>query len=81
MTRPQRPETGPVFSLADELVFALAEAAPIQATMVGVPGHDHRVGDLGPAGVSRMAALLAGFREVTVLRMTLGIVALHMGTA
>ncbi len=63
MTRPQRPETGPVFSLADELVFALAEAAPIQATMVGVPGHDHRFGDLGPAGVSRMAALLAGFRD------------------
>jgi uncharacterized protein (DUF885 family) len=55
-------QAGPVFSLADELARAFAEAVPIQATMVGLPGHDHRWGDLGPEGAARTAVLLRDYR-------------------
>jgi uncharacterized protein (DUF885 family) len=62
VSRAERPALGPAFSLADELVDALAAAAPVQATMVGVPGHDDRFGDLGPDGVEAIAALYRGFQ-------------------
>ncbi len=50
-----------VFRLSSDLVDALAEASPIRATFMGVPGHDDRWDDLSPEGDAARAALFARF--------------------
>src|SRR5690606_12872746 len=52
----------PVFALADAFVDAFAAVRPLEATFVGVHGHDHRWGDLGPDGLAAEADLLRDTR-------------------
>ncbi len=40
-----------VSAIADRYVEDLAALDPIAATFLGIPGHDHELGDLSPAGV------------------------------
>jgi uncharacterized protein (DUF885 family) len=49
----------PTFALADALVEEVAAASPCLATLVGVPGHDHRWDDLSPAGFATRRAVWA----------------------
>jgi uncharacterized protein (DUF885 family) len=51
------------FTLSDALVDDLAALRPMQATFMGVSGHDHRWDDLSPAGVARTAATMRAWRE------------------
>lgn len=46
---PQRPAT-PIDAVADAYVATSAALDPFGATALGVPGHDHEVTDLSPAG-------------------------------
>lgn len=46
---PQRPAT-PIDAVADAYVTTYAALDPFDATALGVPGHDHEVTDLSPAG-------------------------------
>ncbi|MEZ4392874.1 MAG: DUF885 domain-containing protein [Polyangiales bacterium] len=46
----------PVFALSESLVDQYAALRPMNATMMGVAGHDHRWDDLSPAGVAAYAA-------------------------
>jgi len=46
---PQRPAT-PIDAVADAYVATTAALDPFGATALGVPGHDHEVTDLSPAG-------------------------------
>jgi uncharacterized protein (DUF885 family) len=47
------------FSLCDALVDEVCELRPIQATFYGVPGQEHRWGDLSPGGAAHVARRLA----------------------
>lgn len=53
----------PIDAIADEYVATLARLDPLEATAMGVPGHDHEMTDLSPAGHAARAdaarALLA----------------------
>ncbi len=51
------------FALSDALVDELAALRPMQATFMGIPGHDHRWDDLSPEGVARAASTLRTWRE------------------
>ena len=59
----RRAESAPVRTpsaldaIADSYVTAMAEADPFFATSIGVPGHDHEVSDLSPAGFEAAARL------------------------
>lgn len=46
------------FALSNALVDELAALRPMQATFMGIPGHDHRWDDLSPEGVARAASTL-----------------------
>jgi len=46
---PQRPAT-PIDAIADAYITTYAALDPFDATAIGVPGHDHEVTDLSPAG-------------------------------
>lgn len=46
---PERPAT-PIDAIADAYLVTLAELDPIDATTMGISGHDHEVTDLSPAG-------------------------------
>lgn len=46
----------PVFALSDALIDEFSALRPMMATMMGVPGHDHRWDDLSPAGFATYAA-------------------------
>jgi uncharacterized protein (DUF885 family) len=46
---PERPAT-PIDAIADSYVTTLAALDPMDATALGIPGHDHEVTDLSPAG-------------------------------
>jgi uncharacterized protein (DUF885 family) len=46
---PERPAT-PIDAIADSYVTTLAALDPMDATVLGIPGHDHEVTDLSPAG-------------------------------
>lgn len=46
---PQRPAS-PIDAIADSYVATLATLDPLTATAIGLPGHDHEVTDLSPAG-------------------------------
>ena len=65
-TRPPHQEGTPVteiFDLADRIVEGSADADPIMATYVGVPGRDHLLTDYSRAGerrAGRAGARLAG---------------------
>ena len=50
-------EISGVFSIASEYVDNLAALDPFSATEIGVPGHDHRVPDFSPRGLTRRMAL------------------------
>lgn len=45
--------THPVFALSDELVNQYSALRPMNATMMGVAGHDHEWDDLSPEGFAR----------------------------
>ena len=45
-----------VYDIADDYVVRLAELHPIAATSMGIPGHDHELPDLSPAGHEQRAA-------------------------
>ncbi len=49
------------FSISNALVEDWVELNPILATLVGVPGHDHRWPDLGPDGMAAERALVEGY--------------------
>ncbi|HEY0216394.1 MAG TPA: DUF885 domain-containing protein, partial [Cellulomonas sp.] len=46
---PVRPST-PIDAIADSYVTTLATLDPLTATSLGIPGHDHEMTDLSPAG-------------------------------
>ncbi len=46
-----------VTELADTYINRMAASDPIEATAWGVPGHDHRLPDLSPAGLEERAEL------------------------
>lgn len=46
---PERPAT-PIDAIADSYVATSAALDPLEATASGIPGHDHEVTDLSPAG-------------------------------
>jgi uncharacterized protein (DUF885 family) len=46
---------GQINELADRYVDELAELHPIAATYLGIPGHDHRLPDMSPAGYDAIA--------------------------
>ncbi|HET6710273.1 DUF885 domain-containing protein [Amycolatopsis sp.] len=52
--------TSEAATLADELVHLLGTWAPLEATFVGVPGHDHELPDPSEAGHARLRAEAAG---------------------
>jgi uncharacterized protein (DUF885 family) len=52
-----------IFRLSDELVEAVAAHHPVQATLAGIPGHDHAWTDYSPAGVAAWGAALEGFER------------------
>ncbi|MEU4362009.1 DUF885 domain-containing protein [Promicromonospora sp. NPDC023987] len=54
MTSPARTPT-PIDAVADDYVTRLTELAPLSATAMGLPGHDHEMDDLSPAGHDAVA--------------------------
>lgn len=46
-----------IYELSDRAVDRLAALDPVMATYLGVPGHDHRWTDYGPAGTAATRAL------------------------
>jgi uncharacterized protein (DUF885 family) len=48
-----------VFAVSDRLVDRYAALRPMLATVLGLPGHDHEWGDLGPDGVAAERDLVA----------------------
>jgi uncharacterized protein (DUF885 family) len=54
MTSPTRTPTQ-IDAVADDYVSRLTELVPLSATAMGLPGHDHEVGDLSPAGHDAVA--------------------------
>ncbi|SED47744.1 Uncharacterized conserved protein, DUF885 familyt [Amycolatopsis tolypomycina] len=55
--------TSEAATLADELVQVLATWMPLEATFVGVPGHDHELADPSEAGHARLRAEAAGILD------------------
>lgn len=53
MTRPPTP----IDAVADAFVVDYATLDPIVATSLGIPGHDHRIGDYSPEGAQERADL------------------------
>jgi uncharacterized protein (DUF885 family) len=51
-------ERHPVFALSDQFVDGYAAHRPIEATVSGIPGHDHAWDDLSPDGHDALAAWL-----------------------
>jgi len=47
-----------VAAIADRYIEELAALDPVSATFLGIPGHDHELSDLSPAGVEATEALL-----------------------
>ena len=47
----------PIDAIADDYTRALAALRPLAATAMGIPGHDHLVGDYSPAGQQAIADL------------------------
>lgn len=54
---------GEVFDLSDELVGALVELSPLEATLIGVDGFDHLWDDLSPEGVEHRRSRLLRYRQ------------------
>ncbi len=52
------PNVHPVFDLSDRFVDAFARSQPLWATFLGISGHDHEWGDLGPEGIDALEELL-----------------------
>jgi uncharacterized protein (DUF885 family) len=53
----------PIMELADAFVDRMAALRPMEATFIGVEGHDDRWGDLGPAGLAEVATFLSAQRD------------------
>lgn len=62
-TNPPAGGSTDIFKLSSELVDAIADLRPIEATYQGIPGHDHEWGDLGPGGADANVAKLEEFRR------------------
>ncbi len=61
---PERPAT-PIDAIADSYVTTTAALDPMEATALGIPGHDHEMTDLSPAGhEARAEAARAVLREL-----------------
>ncbi|MEY3020576.1 MAG: hypothetical protein RLZZ272_1560 [Actinomycetota bacterium] len=52
------PTDHPIMALADAFVDRSAALSPMEATFIGVEGHDDRWGDLGPDGLAERRAFL-----------------------
>ncbi len=52
-----------IFTLADDVVDTIAAHVPLEATYVGVEGHDHRWGDLSTTGVEALRDELIAYRR------------------
>ncbi|MEE6289131.1 DUF885 domain-containing protein [Georgenia sp. MJ173] len=64
MPIPERAAT-PVDAIAERYVQRLVALDPIEATLLGVPGHDHELPDLSPAGaLARVEAATATIAEI-----------------
>ncbi|WP_158891404.1 DUF885 domain-containing protein [Amycolatopsis anabasis] len=66
--------------LADDLLDAIAVEAPVEATLLGIPGHDHELPDLSEAAARRLRERAAKIAERAAAsadpdRVTLGVVA------
>ncbi len=55
--------TSDVFELSSRLVDELVDLSPIEATFVGVEGHDHLWDDLSPEGIEQQKAVLGRYRR------------------
>jgi uncharacterized protein (DUF885 family) len=53
----------PTRDLADELLAAVLAADPLSATLLGLPGHDHRLGDPSADAEARERAVLVDIAE------------------
>ncbi|WP_253772415.1 DUF885 domain-containing protein [Goodfellowiella coeruleoviolacea] len=65
--------------LADDLLDAIAVERPVDATFVGIPGHDHELPDLSEAGVARLRERAARIADQAAAcadpdRVTVGVV-------
>jgi len=56
VTTSPRPQSA-IDAVADAYVAKVAELDPLTATAVGLPGHDHEMSDLSPAGLEAQADL------------------------
>ena len=58
-TGPAGPSRRPtaIDAVAEDYVDAVVEASPLEATHLGIPGHDHEVDDLSPDGYAHHAEL------------------------
>lgn len=52
----ERPTT-PIDTIANDYTAKLAALNPLEATFMGIPGHDHQMSDFSPEGLAAMAAL------------------------
>jgi len=52
------PAASPIAAIADRYVEELAALSPIEATYLGIPGHDHELDDLSPTGLAAGEDLL-----------------------
>lgn len=58
----------PIYDLTSRIVDDLAELRPVDATYLGIAGHDHRWDDASPAGLESVAVYVRGaLREVEAL--------------
>ena len=55
--------TSNIWTLSDRVVDELAALLPVDATFVGVAGHDHRWNDYSPDGIEANAAYFRELRD------------------
>jgi len=52
-----------IYAIAHQFIEDLADADPVSATMMGVPGRDHLLTDYAPEGFERLAELRRRYRQ------------------
>lgn len=50
-------QSSAIDAIADAYTNHLAELSPLEATFMGIPGHDHQMNDLSPDGLAELAQL------------------------
>ena len=65
-------EYGYIDQLADDYTRALLERSPLLATELGVPGSEHLLDDLSPAGAASQADLAVDLRQQIRLKLQQG---------